>query len=380
MRYEFTAEQEELRRMTRSFLATASSPERVRNAMESERGWDSELWQRLSEELGLPALTIPEEHGGAGFGHVELVAVMEELGRSLTCAPYFSSVCLGATALLQAGTAEQQAEHLPGIATGETLATLAVTEPSARWDARGINTTARADGNEYVLEGTKRYVLDGHAADLFVVAARLPKTEGATGVTLFLVPGDSERLVREPLTTLDQTRRQASICLDGVRVPASAILGEPGAGWEPLQKTLQLAAVALAAEQVGGAEACLDMAVEYAKTRKQFGKVIGAFQAIKHKCADMMTQVESARSAAYYAAWAASVDDPELPVLASLTKATCSDAYFHCAAENIQIHGGIGFTWEHDAHLYFKRAKSSESLLGDPSFHRELVAGHIGLP
>ena len=178
---------------------------------------------------------------------------------------------------------------------------------------------------------------------------------------------------------MDQTRRQAEITLDGVRVPASALLGGDDNAWPALNKTLQLAAIALAAEQAGGADRCLEMTVQYAKERVQFGRQIGSFQAIKHKCADMLLRVESARSAAYYAGWAASVDDTELPELASLAKAYCSDAYFHCAAESIQIHGGVGFTWEYDVHLHFKRAKSSETLLGSPTYHRELIARGIGL-
>src|SRR6202040_704165 len=211
----------------------------------------------------------------------------------------------------------------------------------------------------------------GHVANLILVAAR----KGGQ-VNLFAVQGDSPGLTRTPLSTMDQTRKQARLELDGV--PARQIGGD-GRGWAPLAKTLDLAAVALAAEQVGGAQKVLEMAVEYAKVRVQFGRPIGSFQAIKHKCADMLLEVESAKSAAYYALWAAAELNEELPVVASLAKAYCSDAYFHATAENIQIHGGIGFTWEHPAHLYFKRAKSSELLFGDPTYHRELLAQRIGI-
>src|SRR5207302_423435 len=213
--------------------------------------------------------------------------------------------------------------------------------------------------------------IDGHNANLIVVAART-----GSGVSLFAVEGDASGLTRTPLSTMDQTRKQAK--LEFANTPAR-LIGNEGQAWTGLNKTLDLAAVALAAEQVGGGQKVLDMSVEYAKVRVQFGRPIGSFQAIKHKCADMLLEVESAKSAAYYAGWAAAEDNDELPVVASLAKAYCSDAYFHAAAENIQIHGGIGFTWEHPAHLYFKRAKSSELLLGDPTYHRELLAQRIGI-
>jgi alkylation response protein AidB-like acyl-CoA dehydrogenase len=215
------------------------------------------------------------------------------------------------------------------------------------------------------------FVLDGHTADLILVAART-----SAGVSLFAVEGGASGLTRTALSTMDQTRKQAKLEFDST--PAR-LIGTDGAGWNVLSTVLDLAAVALAAEQVGGAQRCLDMAVEYAKVRVQFGRPIGSFQAIKHKCADMLLEVESAKSAAYYAGWCAAEMNEELPSVASLAKAYCSEAYFHAAAENIQIHGGIGFTWEHPAHLYFKRAKSSEIYLGDPTYHRELLAQRIGI-
>jgi alkylation response protein AidB-like acyl-CoA dehydrogenase len=237
---------------------------------------------------------------------------------------------------------------------------------------------ARRDGTEFVLSGAKTFVPDGYTAGLLVVAARLPGTHGEEGICLFAVPAESAGIVRTPLPTMDQTRKQAEVRFENVRLPAAALMGEEGRAWPALSRMLDLAAIALAAEQVGGAQRCLDMSVAYAKERTQFGRPIGSFQAIKHKCADMLVLVESARSAVYYAGWAASQNDPELPTLASLAKAYCSDAYFHCAAEAIQIHGGVGFTWEYDLHLYFKRAKSTEAFLGDPPYHRELVAKRLG--
>jgi len=369
--FAFSEEQEELRNVVRQFLEAKSSEAAVREQMETERGFDPDVWKQMAEQLGLQSLTIPEEFGGQGFGYVELIVVLEEMGKTLLCAPYFSTVVLAANTLLQSGDESAKKEYLAGIASGETIATLAFTEPSGKWDESGIEATATADGDAWKLSGTKMFVLDGHTADLVIVAARTSK-----GVSLFAVDGDAAGLTRTPLATMDQTRKQAKLELDGV---AARLIGEEGKGWDVLSTVLDLAAVALAAEQVGGAQQCLDMSVEYAKVRVQFGRPIGSFQAIKHKCADMLLEVESAKSAAYYAGWCASEMNDELPAVASLAKAYCSDAYFHAAAENIQIHGGIGFTWEHPAHLYFKRAKSSELLFGDPTYHRELLAQRIGI-
>ncbi len=379
MHFAFNEEQAELRSTARSFLAEYSSSDRVRQAMESELGYDPEVWKRIAGELGWPAVLIPEAYGGLGLGHVELVALLEVMGETLLCAPFFSSVCLAANALLVSGSEEHQSEHLPAIADGRTRATLACTEPDGEWGASGIRSLARRDAEGFVLNGRKRYVLDGHCADLLIVATRREGSEGEEGISLFVVPADSEGVERRLLPTMDQTRRQADIEFRDVHLPASALLGEEERGWETLRKTLDLAAVAISAEQVGGAQKCLDLSVEYAKQRVQFGRPIGSFQAIKHKCADMMVAVESARSATYYAACVAAEDTDELPVVASLAKATASDAFFRCAAESIQIHGGVGFTWECDLHLYFKRAKSTETFLGDAAYHRELVAQRIGL-
>ena len=244
----------------------------------------------------------------------------------------------------------------------------------------GIETTAEpARATSYLLRGAKTYVPDGHVADLLVVTARAEGSRGDEGVSLFAIPADTPGLERTALPTLDQTRRQATIRLDGVRVPAEALLGEEGAGAPALRRTLELAAIAVAAEQVGGAQRCLDMAVRYASERAQFGRAIGSFQAIKHKCADMMLLVESARSAAYYAGCVATDGGEDLTEVASLAKAYCSDAYFRCAADSLQIHGGVGFTWEYDVHIHFKRAKSTETFLGDATHHREIVAQQMGL-
>jgi alkylation response protein AidB-like acyl-CoA dehydrogenase len=369
--FAFSEEQEELRRSVRRFLEDKSPEAEVRRLMETTEGYDPAVWAQMAQQLGLQGLTIPEEYGGSGFSYVELIVVLEEMGRALLCAPYYATVALAANALLVSGDDAAKKEFLPGIASGDTIATLAFTEDSGRWDEDGITMEATKAGDGWTLSGHKMFVFDGHTANLIVVAAR---SGGA--VSLFAVDGSAPGLTRTPLSTMDQTRKQARLELSNT--PAR-LIGAEGQGWAVLSKVLDLAAVALAAEQVGGAQKVLEMSVEYAKVRVQFGRPIGSFQAIKHKCADMLLEVESAKSAAYYAGWAAAEDNDELPVVASLAKAYCSDAYFHAAAENIQIHGGIGFTWEHPAHLYFKRAKSSELMLGDPSYHRELLAQRIGI-
>ena len=371
MNFAFTEEQEELRRSVRRFLEEKSPSTEVRRLMETTEGSDPAVWDQMANQLGLQALIVPEEYGGIGFTHVELLVVLEEMGRVLYCGPFFASVVLGANALLTSGDEAAKKDYLPGIAAGEMIATLAYAEESGRWDQDGIQLVAKGSGSSFTLTGTKMFVLDGHSAHLLLVPAR---TEA--GLSLFIVEAGAAGLTTTALSTMDQTRKQARVEFDST--PARLVGVEGGAG-PGLEKTLNLVAVGLAAEQVGGAQRVLDMSVDYAKTRIQFGRPIGSFQAIKHKCADMLLEVESAKSAAYYAAWAAAEDNEELPTVACLAKAYCSEAYFHCTAENIQIHGGIGFTWEHDAHLYFKRAKSSELLFGDPSYHRELLAQRLGI-
>ena len=371
MNFAFTDEQEELRKTVRSFLENKSSEEAVREQMETEDGFDPAVWSQMGEQMGLQGLSIPEEFGGSGYGFVELGIVLEEMGRALLCAPFFSTAVLAANTLLQSGDDAAKAKYLPGIASGETIATLAYVEPSGKWDESGITMEATKSGDGYTLSGTKSFVLDGNAASLILVAAKT-----GAGTSLFAVQGDAAGLTKTNLSTMDQTRKQAKLDFDNT--PAE-LIGEEGKGWDTIQTVLDLAAVALAAEQVGGAQMVLEMAVDYAKVRVQFGRPIGSFQAIKHKCADMLLEVESAKSAAYYGMWCASEMNDELASTASLAKAYCSEAYFHAAAENIQIHGGIGFTWEHPAHLYFKRAKSSELLFGDPTYHREQLAQRIGI-
>lgn len=370
MRFSFSDEQEEFRVFLRRFLEDKSPTTEVRRLMETDEGYDEAVWKQLSTDLGLPAVHVPEEYGGQGFSYGELGIVLEEMGRALLCAPYFSSAVLATTTILNAGTEEQKRELLPPLAAGETRAALAFTEEIGLWDGSGVETTATESGGGYTLNGVKSFVLDGHTADTIVVLARAAGTSGNDGLSFFTVPGNAEGLTRTLLKTADPTRKQARLAFKSVK---AELLGEAGAAAGPLAKTLDLAAICLANEMVGGADRLRESAVDYAMMRVQFGRQIGSFQTMKHKSADMLLEVELAKSAAYYAAAAAAEEDEDLPALASLAKASASQAYMQTAINTVQIHGGIGFTWDNDTHLWFKRAKSSEVFLGDPSYHRELL-------
>ena len=288
MNFAFSDEQEQLRDAVRRFLETKSPSTEVRRLMETTEGYDPAVWSQMANELGLQSLHIPEEFGGQGFTFIELGIVLEEMGRVLLCAPYFATVVLAADAIMNAGTPDQQGKLLPGIASGETIAALAFTEPNGKWDANGIEMVAKGSGDSYTLDGTKMFVIDGHTANLIVVAARTEGTSGEDGISFFTVDADAPGLTRTPLATMDQTRKQAKLEFSGV---AATPLGEPGAGWPALSKTLDQAAALSSNEMVGGAQKVLEMSVEYAKVRVQFGRPIGSFQAIKHKCADMLLEV-----------------------------------------------------------------------------------------
>ncbi len=370
MRFNFSDEQEEFRVFLRRFLDDKSPTTEVRRLMETDEGYDEAVWKQLSSDLGLPAVHVPEEYGGQGFSYGELGIVLEEMGRALLCAPYFSSAVLATTTILNAGSEEQKRTLLPPLAAGESRAALAFTEDNGLWDGSGVAMTATSSGGGYTLNGAKSFVLDGHTADCIVALARTPGTSGNEGLSFFTVPGDAAGLTRTLLKTADPTRKQARLEFKGVQ---AELLGVEGAAAEPLAKTLDLAAVCLANEMVGGAEKLRESALDYAMMRVQFGRQIGSFQTMKHRSADMLLEVELAKSAAYYAAAAAAEEDEDLPALASLAKASASQAYMQTAINTVQIHGGIGFTWDNDTHLWFKRAKSSEVFLGDPSYHRELL-------
>ncbi|MFF0011518.1 acyl-CoA dehydrogenase family protein [Streptomyces sp. NPDC005374] len=366
-----TEDQDELRSTLRRFLTDKAPSGEVRRWTESEEGHDPAVWRQMAGQLGLQGLALPEEYGGSGGGPVELGVVLEELGRSLLPSPYFATVALAGQALAASGDETARARWLPAIADGSLTATLALAEESGSWRTEDVEASAVRDPGGWTLSGTKMFVIDGHTADLLLVVAG-----DGTGPALFAVDGTASGVTRIRLDTLDPTRRLARIDLDGA--PALRV-GPDGDASLFLRTVTDLAVVALAAEQVGGAQACLDAAVAYAKTRVQFGRPIGSFQAIKHKCADMLLEVEGARSAAYHALDVAAENPAGLSVPAAIAAAYCAEAFSHTAKQNIQIHGGIGCTWEHDAHLYLKRAKSSEHLLGSPVAHRARLAALVGI-
>jgi alkylation response protein AidB-like acyl-CoA dehydrogenase len=370
MKFGFTSEQEEFRSVLRRYFEESSPPGVVRSLMATPAGWERDRWSDLNARLGLAGVHIPEEYGGQGFGFVELGIVLEEMGRTLLCAPYFASTVLAATAIMNAGSQAQKEALLPPIALGDTIATLAFTEPNGRWDADGVEAAATPADRGFRLDGVKSFVPDGHTADLVVVLARRPGSVGDEGLSFFTVAGEAPGLTRQPLDTLDPTRKLARLEFKAVE---AQLLGEEGRAAGPLTTTLAQAAVCLANEMVGGAERLRESALDYANLRLQFGRPIASFQSMKHKQADMLIDVELAKSAAYAAASAIDDGDKDWLALASLAKACASDAYLQTAINTIQIHGGIGFTWDNDTHLWFKRAKSSEVFLGDPAWHRELM-------
>jgi alkylation response protein AidB-like acyl-CoA dehydrogenase len=378
MDFGFNEEQDMLRKSARDFLAKESPMTYVRRMMEDEVGHSEETWRKMAG-LGWMGLILPEECGGAGLNMVDLVVVLEEMGRVVMPGPFFSTVLLGALAVLQGGNEQQKARYLKAIAAGELKATLASLEPNGRWDAEGIEATAVADSGGFLLNGTKLFVPDAHVADLIVVAVRTEKGKGEEGISLFAVDVPKGGVTITQLKTMDQTRKLCEVKLEQVRVGPEALIGARGGGLPILKRVTDRAKVALCAEMCGGAERVLEMSVEYAKVRVQFDRPIGSFQAIQHKCANMLLLVESAKSATYYAAWAVANDVPEAPLAAAMAKSYTSDAYRVVAGEGIQIHGGIGFTWEHDMHIYFKRAKGSEFTFGDATYNRELVAQLIDL-
>ena len=372
MRFSFTPEQEEFRTGLRRALEARSPTKEVRRLMATDAGFEREGWQKLNQELGLTAIHIPESYGGQGFSYGDLAIVLEEMGRGLLCAPFFSTV-LASAAILNAGTEEQKRALLPAIASGETTAALAFSEDDGRNDAAGVAMTATPSGSTWRLAGSKSFVLDGHTADLIVVLARQPGTQGKDGLSFFTVASDASGLERRRLKTMDETRKLARLTFTSVE---ARLLGEVGAAAGPFARTLQQAAILLANEMVGGADRLREDALAYTKMRMQFGRSIASFQTTKNKAADMLVDVEMAKSAAYYAAAALDEGDDDLPAIASLAKACAAEAYLQTAIHAVQMHGGIGFTWDNDTHLWFKRAKSSEILFGDANQHRELMMQH----
>jgi alkylation response protein AidB-like acyl-CoA dehydrogenase len=379
MNFGFSDEQELLRSTARKFFENECPSEVVRTLMETPEGMSPELWAKLAEQ-GWLGLIYPEAYDGMGLGFVDLTVLMEEMGRAVVPGPYFSTVLLGGLAILEAGNEDQKKAWLPRIGSGEVRVALAWMEPSAMLGPEGISLVASAHGERFTLSGTKLFVQDAHIADAIVVAARTPPGKAASeGVTLFLVPRGAAGLEVKLLPTMDQTRKLCEVTLRDAAVGSEAVLGEAGKGWEPLGRVLDRATVALCAEMCGGAQKVLDMTVEYAKIRQAFGRPIGSYQGVKHRAADMLVDVENSKSITYYAAWAMDEGVAEGPLAVSMAKAYVSDAYRRAAAAGIQLHGGIGFTWEHGLHLYFKRAKGSEFTFGDATYHRERVAQLINL-
>jgi alkylation response protein AidB-like acyl-CoA dehydrogenase len=374
----FTEEQELLRDTARKFLDSECDTKFVRAMMATEAAVTPEFWDKLAEN-GWLGIAFPEEYGGSGLGLVDLVVLMEEVGRAVMPGPFPATVLLGGAAIAEAGSPSQRQEFLPGIAAGGVKATLAATEPNARWDAAGITLAGREERGGFTLSGTKLFVPDAHQADVLVVAART--RDGSTmedGVSLFLVPKGTAGVTVRVLPSVDETRKLCEVKFDNVAVPAETLLGELHQGWPALARVTDRAAVALAAEMCGAAQRVLDMTVDYAKLRVAFGKPIGSYQGVKHKCADMLIEIENAKSLTYYAAWAVDEGEPDAAMAVSMAKAAASDAGRKVCAAGIQLHGGIGMTWEHDLQLYLKRAKASEIALGDATWHRERIARLLG--
>lgn len=367
MQFAFTDEQQMIRDTARSFVDTHGEQGRVRAAFESDAGFDRESWRVLTGELGFGGIAIPEAYGGAGLGHVELASVQEILGRALLPSPYLASIGLAATALLAGGTEDQKQALLPGIASGEVIATLAYCGEKGGVTAGDIDMKLSADGT---LNGTASFVQFGHVADLIVFAAH----NAAGGISLAALPADTAGIKIEPLTMMDLTRPMSRVRCTNVAVPADRLIADAAGA---LDHAMKIGAVLIAADATGGCEAILEITTAYAKERVQFGRAIGSFQAIKHRLADMMVAAEAAKSTAWYAACTADEAPEMLDEAASVAKAGCTEAMTKCAGDMIQLHGGIGFTWEHVAHLYFKRARSNATVLGTQVWHRERIMQQI---
>jgi alkylation response protein AidB-like acyl-CoA dehydrogenase len=378
MNFGFSEDQEMLRDATRKFLDNECPTTFVRKMMEDESAHATEMWKKVAEQ-GWPAILIAEEHGGIGGSFLDMVVILEEMGRSLLPGPFFATALLGTPAIIAGGSDEQKNAILPGVAAGETTLTLALAEKSGRYDAGGVSLAATVKGSDFSLSGEKFFVPDAHVADQIVVAARTGQGNTEDGVTLFVVDAKAPGVTTTQLKTVDMTRRQCHVAFQDVAVSGAQVLGEVGKGWPIVQRALDQAMAGLCAEMVGTGQQGLDMAVEYAKERVQFGKPIGSFQAVKHKCVDMMVQVENARSLTYYAAWTVDGNVPEARQAVPMAKAYCSDMCKTVTSEAIQVHGGIGFTWEHDMHLFYRRGLASEAAFGSAPVHREVVAQELNL-
>ena len=368
MDFDFTQEQVMLRDLTREFMTRESTPRAVRSVMDDPRGYSDTVWQQMAE-MGLQGVAIDSGYGGQGLGMIELALVLDEMGRAAYPGPFFATVVLAAGAIAASGQESQMARYLPDIARGRTKATLALIDGPLSWSPEGVSLRAEGRGDTFVLSGEKRFVPFAHVADLILVVARTGA--GDDGTTVFAIPADAAGVSQTPNVEMDHTNRTSTVRFDSVAVGGDAVIGEVDRGWNVIGPTLERAAIAAAAEMLGAARRCMDMSVEYAKVRQQFGQPIGMFQAIKHTCSEMLLEVENAHAATYYAAWAQDAGSPDAALAASAAKAYVGDASRKVCGSSIQVHGGIGFTWEYDLHLYFKHAKHFEPLYGDADFHRE---------
>jgi alkylation response protein AidB-like acyl-CoA dehydrogenase len=379
MQFAFSQEQQLIQESARTLLDESASSERVRAALQTEVGYDPDLWNVMAREMGWAGTAIPSAYGGAGLGMVELAILQHEQGRRLAPSPFFSTVCLAAPVVMAVSHEWQKVELLGRIARGEIRVAAAITGASGVPGCEGITAELQRAGRHRQLTGQSGFVIHAHACDRMLVAARAPGTVGTEGISLVCLDAGTRGVSVDERVMLDLTRRMARVSFDAVEIVPDAVLGELEAAGDALESALQRARIALAAEAVGGAEWALDATCAYARQRIQFGRPIGSFQAVKHQLADMKVRLEAAKSALWYAACVADELDAELAEAAAIAKACCCDAFYRCAADAIQLHGGIGFTWEHDAHLYFKRARAVSSLLGSPSWQRERLARLMGL-
>ena len=371
MNFSFSDDQILLRNSVRAALDEQCKPEHVRAMFDDPKGYSAELWGEMGK-LGWLGLPFPEEQGGAGLGFVELALVMEETGRVAYPGPFFATVVLGGLGIMLGGAPAQRDKWLSAIAAGKARATAALLEEHLDWDPASVTATAAKSGSGWMLSGLKRFVPWAHVADVVLVPARSPE-----GLSLFLVDPKASGVTLKPMVGIDLVSRWSEMRLDNVAVGADALLGQAGTAGPLLESLLRRAAVMSSAEMLGAARRCLDMSVEYAKVREQFGQPIGSFQAIRHRCAEMLLEVENAHAAVYYAAWALTAGAEDAAIASSICKAYVSEAARKVCGDAIQVHGGIGFTWEYDLHLYMKRAKALEPLYGDAEYHRELIARHV---
>ena len=376
MQFAHSEEQQLIRDSARALLAERAGSAQLRRAFDQPGGYDDALWRTMGE-LGWTGLAIPQAYGGAGLGWVELCILQEEQGRRLVASPFFSTCALAAPLIAGCGDEAQRASLLPRIASGEARVGCALIGTDGRPPCDGVTVLLESRGGGFRLSGVSDFVIHGDSADLLLVVARAPGSERTDGISVAVIPAATPGVTVHPHVMLDLTRPMSRVEFAGVVIGRDQLLGEPGRAGSAVEAALELARIALASEALGGAERVLEMTTAYAKERVQFGRPIGSFQAIKHRLADMMIAVEAAKSAAWYAACVADERREELAEAAAIAKSYCCDAFFDCAANAIQLHGGVGFTWDHDAHLYLKRARAAATLLGSPAWQRERLVRHF---